>query len=78
MDPPGSLSKLKLKSMSVTEKLIRQLKRSVNPDTGKGFEYDAIGALLGMTKQGVRWHVTQHPHDCAKCLRPLQKPKTKK
>lgn len=59
--------------MSVTEKLIRTLKRSINPATGRGYEYAEIGKAMGMTKEGVWYHVQKHDGDCTKCLRRLKR-----
>ncbi len=64
--------------MSTTEKLIRQLKRSINPTTGRGYEYGDIAKVLNMTRQGLYWHITKQDHDCPKCLRRLKKTQTKK
>ncbi len=64
--------------MSVTEKLIRTLKRSINPATGRGYEYAEIGKAMGMTKEGVWYHVQKDARDCPKCLRRLQRIKKQK
>ncbi len=59
--------------MSVTEKLIRTLKRSINPATGRGYKYDEIGEALGMSKEGVWYHVQRDIKDCPQCLRRLKR-----
>ncbi len=64
--------------MSVTEKLIRQLKRSINPATGRGYEYAEIGQAIGLTKEGVWYHVQKDTKDCPKCLRRLKRIKKQK
>jgi len=55
-----------------TEEFIIDLKSRVNKATKRGYEYDEIGALLGISKQAA----TQHVHDkrgrCLKCLRRLK------
>lgn len=60
-------------NMSETEKLIRDLKSRINPETGEGFEYSEIGALLGISKQAALKHIRDKSKCCHKCLRRLRR-----
>ena len=53
--------------------LILGLKRSINPATGRGFRYEEIGQLLGISKQAVNQRVHDTAGLCPTCLRKLKK-----
>lgn len=59
--------------MSVTEKLIRDLKRSINPITGEGWTYAEIAGVIGISKQGAIQHVQKQASECPSCLRKLRR-----
>ncbi len=59
--------------MSVTEKLIRDLKRTMNPATGEQWSYSEIAAVLKISKQGAIQHIRDRTGQCTGCLRRLRR-----
>lgn len=56
-----------------TKAMIRRLKCSIDPKTGKIFTFERIGEQLCMTKAGVAHYLPSEKDNCPSCHRPLEK-----
>ena len=65
-------------SHEINRATVALLKRSVNPATGRGFNYKEIGAILKMTAQGAHLYAGSMKGKCPGCLRKLHKLKNNK
>lgn len=54
-----------------TRQRILELKRSVNPRTGKLYTMRQIGKIIGMSAPGVYWYLKDDKGVCPSCRQPL-------
>ena len=77
-----SMPQRMLQRMSTSHEINRTtvalLKRTINPATGKAFNYREIGEILNMSAQGAHFYAGNISGRCPECLRKLKKLKNNK